>query len=267
MFGLLDRKQPLLKVNDRLNRVIAEVGRLTSRLRKAENNPQGQVEILRPLSSSIQEMRGDVEAAVRQYRRSRKVDHQMYSTIRRDLGNMGGTLKAVRENLFERTGRASRKNNLLKPIYRAVGKLDEAMQDLKREAAGQEDQHFSKEFPEVYRSVLSLSHGKTKNLSVEYLISLLRCLPGIDPRDLKDARSLALIYLLDRYPGQGWDVRYIAKTPGRYLVPVITLGSFPTPEFVDHIKELYGADKEYCVAAILPKWRLVWKLESRYKRS
>ena len=115
----------------------------------------------------------------------------------------------------------------------------------------------------ILRTAISRLDSKLgKELKLEDLDGRLDELPPFDEQDAEQVRRVAKIYVLSRITAQTWEVRYRSDKPGGRLALVAEFVNFPTREDIGWCVEQAGYRNEFVVAARLPRWQVVSKVQA-----
>ena len=88
-------------------------------------------------------------------------------------------------------------------------------------------------------------------------------IPGLDLEISGQVERLATTIWLSRIWDQTWEIRYRSTAPGKALCLVVACAGFPERVLLDECFKFYGTSNELYVAALLPRWRVVWKLSKQ----
>ena len=111
------------------------------------------------------------------------------------------------------------------------------------------------------KAIRSLDKEAARNLQLDRLALWVPEVLEVDLEDSKQVRRLARLYLLSQIPWQTFQVMYRSSAPGRPLVPLDEGHSFPDARAMERAVKDSGGERNIYVAARLPTWRVVWKIQ------
>ena len=255
MFGLgLRMKAPVGSIIDRLERAEKSCERVTKALGSKE--PAGEIawglkSIRRHLTSVRNESR-IIDAELRRWRRGRLSTVESLIEYTRMLG---GSILALDRKLHPRL-RGSATDRARKDLSATHNAVKRLFVWTKRHKSRLDGRHGR--FEHIFRMAQSVDAGVTRRVSRE---SLARWLAAYDVPEWEEdfeLLRLAKLFAAWSHPLQGWALCWRSDAPGRPLRSMPVESFFLTDDQLRDLERHIGRHDEYFIAALRPRWRIVW---------
>lgn len=250
----MSAKGGVKQVRKRFNGLVAALERV---LEAVDGGAGGGQASLRPLRAAL----GAVDRAIRRLEESasrgpagqqRLLELETgFDALWDELGTIG--VWPVSEPSSSPAGRS-----LQKDVEGPADRLKEALERFSQEE-GMAIGPSSEPAIKLLEALRKLDKRAAKGLSLQELRYWCTRFPEVRWDDPREARRVAGVVLLARFPGQVWEVRRRSTAPGRPLLLVIQSLFFPDEESLDACDQVCGRQSSYYVAATRPRWRIAWR--------
>ena len=179
------------------------------------------------------------------------------------LGSMEFCLRSLKDAVrLSTTYRALRtpaiKSGSIQSLLNIIAKMEAALVRLSHEGVWEtkvREQRIRDALRKLDKRLASADVVSTKEIKEWCSI-----FPGLELEVSSQIERLATTIWLSRIYDQTWEIRYRSTAPGKPLRLVIACMGFPDRDLLEECYKLCGKPKELYVAAVLPRWRVVWKL-------